>query len=130
MRYARATEIFRHREPVTMSSRRDLIETALRHLAPRIPRFEFVAILDHAQNSSGLAKASPETAAWLSLVAIVRHASTDYDDLLTEGYDVESARFFVRDAINEKLLSWGARRMVPDEEDEAPRHARDIANGR
>src|SRR5688572_3475644 len=63
------------------------IEQALRRLAPRIPKHEFAAVVDHALDSRGLRGATPETAAWLSLVAIVRHALTDYDDLLAEGYD-------------------------------------------
>src|SRR5687767_499918 len=65
------------------------IETALRHLAPRIPQHEFGAVIDHALTSAGLRTASPESAAWLSLVAYVRHVHTDYDELLTAGFDAE-----------------------------------------
>ncbi len=53
--------------------------------------------------SRGLGQASAETAAWLSLVAYVRHALTEYDDLLAQGYDQESARFFVAAAIDAVL---------------------------
>ena len=76
-------------------ARRAEIEAALRRLAPRIPAHEFGAILDHALTSRGLHSAAPETAAWLSMVAYVRHTLTDYDDLLAEGYGSEEARFFV-----------------------------------
>ena len=38
--------------------------------------------MDHAIDSRGLSVASPEIAAWLSLVAYVRHTFTDYDELL------------------------------------------------
>src|ERR1700712_1771040 len=79
--------------------RRVAVEQALRHFAPRIPRFECESVLDHALSSRGLSVASPGSAAWLSLVAYVRHTFTDYDDLLADGYDVESARHFVLDDI-------------------------------
>jgi hypothetical protein len=92
------------------------IEVALRRLAPRIPAHEFAAVLDHAIDSPGLNVATPETAAWLSLVAYVRHTFTDYDELLREGYDHDSARFFVADHMSEVLRDWGVRRpLSPDE---------------
>ncbi|MDQ4062185.1 MAG: DUF2293 domain-containing protein [Pseudomonadota bacterium] len=97
-------------------SRRDLIETALRNLAPRIPRHELGTVLDHALDSPGLRTASPETAAWLSLVAYVRHVFTDYDALLAEGYDADSARFFVVNDIDGVLQEWGVRRRLAEGE--------------
>jgi hypothetical protein len=97
-------------------SRRDAIEASIRALAPRIPRHELGAVADHALDSRGLRQASPEAAAWLSLVAYIRHVLTDYDDLLLEGYDADSARFFVREAIDEVLAGWGATRRVGEEE--------------
>jgi hypothetical protein len=48
----------------------------------------------------------------LSLVAYVRHALTEYDDLLTQGYDQESARFFVAAEIDAILSNWGVARKV------------------
>ncbi len=104
-----------------MTPRRAALEPILRALAPRTPLFEFGAALDHAETSVGLRQASAEAAAWLSLVATIRHLCTDYDDLLSDGYDVESARFFVRDAINDTLEAWGATRRVPVDETEDPR---------
>jgi hypothetical protein len=92
--------------------RRREIESALRHLMPRIPGHEFDAIVDHALDSEGLRAASPETAAWLSLVAYVRHVFTEYDALLAQGYDRDSARFFVADEIDAVLKGWGARRSL------------------
>lgn len=56
--------------------------------------------------------AAPETAAWLSLIAYVRHVFTEYDALLAEGYGHESARFFVLDHTNAVLAEWGVRRRV------------------
>ena len=53
---------------------------------------------------------------WLSLIAHIRHEHTDYDTLLTEGYDQESARHFCLDAINAKLTDWRATRYLDAEE--------------
>ena len=94
-----------------MAKRGD-IEIALRRLAPRIPAHEFGAVVDHAVDSPGLKPASPETAAWLSLVAYVRHVFTDYDDLLMQDYDQDSARHFVADEIAAVLNDWGVRRRL------------------
>lgn len=95
-----------------MSSRRERIKEALGVIAPEVPAFEREAIVDHAVDSVGLKTASPQAAAWLSLVAYVRHTLTDYDDLLADGYDTDSARHFVLDAINEVLAEWGCRRQL------------------
>ena len=94
-----------------MAKRGD-IEIALRRLAPRIPAHEFAAVVDHAVDSPGLKPASPETAAWLSLVAYVRHVFTDYDELLVQDYDQDSARHFVADEIAAILNDWGVRRRL------------------
>ena len=96
-----------------MAKRTD-IESALRRLAPRVPPHEFSAIVDHAVDSPGLKPASPEAAAWLSLVAYVRHTFTDYDDLLEQGYDHDSARHFVRDAMEAVLAEWGVHRKLSE----------------
>ncbi len=91
---------------------RPAVEAALRRLAPRLPPHEFGAVTDHALDSRGLRTAAPETAAWLSLVAYVRHVFTDYDALLTQGYDRDSARHFVADDMAAKLTEWGVRRAL------------------
>jgi hypothetical protein len=93
-------------------SRRASLEAVLRRLAPRIPKHEFEAVIDHALDSPGLKSAAPEAAAWLSLVAYVRHVMTDYDALLAEGYDVDSARHFVLGDIQAVLEEWGVRRRI------------------
>jgi hypothetical protein len=97
-------------------TRPDDIRRALRHLAPRIPNREADGVLDHALHSRGLKGASPEAAAWLSLVAYVRHSHTEYDELRDNGYDRDAARFFVLDEINRILKTWGAKRTVSAEE--------------
>jgi hypothetical protein len=93
-------------------STRAEIARALRVLAPRIPAHEFEAVLDHARDSPGLKVASPEAAAWLSLVTYARHVFTDYDELLREHYDHESARFFVAAELTAVLRGWGVRRPL------------------
>lgn len=98
-------------------NRREAIESAVRILAPRIPRHEFEVVTDHALGSRGLHTASPEAAAWLSLVSYIRHRLTDYDSLLDEGYDQDSARFFVLDDMNAILEGWGSPRRVEAEDE-------------
>ena len=92
--------------------KRSDIEEAVRELAPRIPDYEAGAIADHAMDSRGLSVASAETAVWLSMVAFVRHALTEYDSLLEEGYDQESARHFVAADIQAVLTEWGVLRPL------------------
>lgn len=101
-------------------NRRDLLAEELKRQAPRLPRHEFEAVVDHAQASPGLRRAGVSKAVRLSLVAYARHVFTDYDALLAEGYDVDSARHFVLDDLNDALSSWGVADLVrdaPDEED-------------
>jgi len=97
-------------------AKRSDIETALWRLAPEIPPHELGAVVDHALDSPGLRSAPPETAAWLSLVAYVRHALTDYDELLAQDYDADSARFFVAREIEAILAGWGVRRPLTQED--------------
>ena len=95
---------------------RPTIEAALRRIAPKIPAHEFGAVIDHALDSKGLRTAAPETAAWLSLVAYTRHVFTDYDELLTQRYDRDSARHFVMDDMAAKLTEWGVRRTLGEDD--------------
>jgi hypothetical protein len=96
-------------------NRRAALEAALRCLAPNIPAHEFGAVIDHALDSTGLKSAAPDGAAWLSLVAYVRHTFTDYDALLAQGYDRDSARHFVAEEMTEMLRGWGVRRPLGEE---------------
>jgi len=92
--------------------RRAQIENAIRTLAPGIPDYEFNAVADHAMDSAGLSAASPETAAWLSMVSFIRHVLTEYDALLEEGYELETARHFVAADMQAVLTDWGVRRPL------------------
>jgi hypothetical protein len=98
-------------------ARRSEIEAALRRLAPKIPPHEFSAVIDHALDSPGLRTASAESAAWLALVAYLRHAFTDYDELLAQGYDRDSARFFVAEEMQGMLDAWGVKRQFNADND-------------
>lgn len=99
-----------------MPDRRPPVRAALRRLAPLMPDHEFGAVVDHACDSPGLRTALPDSAAWLSLIAYVRHRLTDYDALIVDGYDVESARHFVLADMRAILREWGVRRpLAPDE---------------
>lgn len=93
-------------------TRRDDIAAHLGQLFPKAPARDLAIILDRAMESRGLRKAAPPTAAWLSAVAHIRHALTDYDILLAEGYDVEAARHFCLPQIDAVLAAWGARRRL------------------
>lgn len=93
---------------------RSSIASALRHIAPRLPAHEFEAALDHAMDSPGLSVATPENAAFLSLVAYARHTMTEYDELLAQGYDRDSARFFVAEELAALLAEWGVKRKLGD----------------
>lgn len=97
-----------------MNHRRARIEAAVLRLAPGIPDHECASVIDHALDSRGLRSAGPEAAAWLSLVSYVRHVLTDYDALLADGYDADSARFFVAGDIDAILAEWGCARSVAD----------------
>lgn len=103
---------------MAQKSRRSQIVDALRVLAPGIPRYDLDAAADRAVDSPGLRTASPPAAAWLALVAHVRHVYTDYDQLMDDGYDRDSARFFVLEEINATLGGWDCRRAVSGEDAE------------
>ena len=92
--------------------RRARLVAALLRIAPGLPRHEVEVVADHAQDSAGLSKAKLETAAWLSLVAYARHMYSDYDTLLADGYDHDSARHFALADMNEALGAWGVKKRV------------------
>jgi hypothetical protein len=98
------------------SHRQQALLRAVKTLAPGIPPKDAAAVVEHALASPGLKRGSPEAAAWLSLLAYVRHNFTDYDDLLAEGYGQEAARHFSLEAMNEVLGQWGCRRRVIGED--------------
>lgn len=109
--------------------RRSAVAAALTRLAPRLPLFEAGAVLDRALVSPGLRKAAAETAARLALVTYARHVFTEYDDLLADGYDRDSARHFILDSLNETLAAWGAAPVPEEAEEEAGEEGEGEAEG-
>ena len=84
------------------------IETALRRLTPKMPGHQSV-VVDHALDSRGLRPATPETAAWLSLVAYVRHALTEYDVSWRKA-TTRTARDFRAEEMERVLAEWDVKR--------------------
>lgn len=95
------------------TKRQIAIRKALRALVPGIPLDEAQDILARAMRPA-MKELSPTAALWLALTSHIRHRHTDYDALLAEGYDRDSARFFVVGPTDDVLTSWGCARMVGD----------------
>jgi Uncharacterized conserved protein len=97
--------------------RQRAVNKALTVLLPQAPYADIERIRALA-NDRKLRALPPSVAVWLATVAHVRHVHTDYDTLLEEGYDRDSARFFVVDEINAVLTRWRATRLLDPDEDE------------
>lgn len=97
--------------------RRREIEKALTALIPIAPYIDAEKIRTDA-GAVHMKTLPVSTALWLTTVAHVRHEHTDYDQLLADGYDRESARFFVIERINEILTRWRATRLLEADEEE------------
>lgn len=93
------------------------IGKALTALLPLAPYSDTEKIREMAL-AKKLKTLPPSVAVWLATVTHVRHAHTDYDALLAEGYDRDAARFFVVDEINEVLTRWRATRLLEPDDDE------------
>lgn len=100
------------------TNRQRAIAKALTALLPLAPYSDTERIRADA-NQPHLKALPPSVAVWLATIAHVRHAHTEYERLLGEGYDRESARFFVVAAINEVLTRWRATRLLDPDDDDA-----------
>jgi hypothetical protein len=99
------------------TNRRRALAKALTLLLPMAPYADTEKIRAEA-GAVHMKTLPPSVAVWLATVAHIRHEHTDYEKLLSEDYDRDSARFFVVDQINEVLTSWRATRLLdPDDED-------------
>ncbi|MER2536305.1 MAG: DUF2293 domain-containing protein [Rhizobiaceae bacterium] len=99
------------------TGRQRAIGKALTVLLPIAPYADIEAIRADAL-ARHMKELPPSVAVWLATVAHVRHQHTDYDRLLAEGYDRDSARFFVVGQINDTLTRWRATRLLdPDDDD-------------
>ncbi|WP_420962678.1 DUF2293 domain-containing protein [Brucella sp. IR073] len=100
----------------TGTARQRAIGKALTALLPGVPYADSEPIRAAAL-APHMKTLPPSTAVWLATVAHIRHAHTDYDALRDEGYDKDSARFFVLDAVNAKLTEWRATRWLEADEE-------------
>ena len=99
------------------TARQVAIAKALTALLPLAPYADAEKIRAEA-GARHLKTLPPQIAVWLAAVAHVRHEHTEYDHLLAEVYDRDSARFFVVSAINDVLTRWRATRLLePDDAD-------------
>jgi hypothetical protein len=115
-----ASETSQAEQKMTLSTKRQRdIAKALTLLIPGAPFIDAEPIRERAAKRKY--KALPaSTAIWLAAVAHIRHVHTEYDALLDEGYELDAARHFVLEAINEILTEWRATRFLdPAEELEA-----------
>ena len=99
------------------TGRRRAIAKALTALLPLAP----YAAMERIRTDAGavhMKTLPPGIAVWLATIAHVRHQHTDYEKLLAEGYDRDSARFFVVGQTNEVLTRWRATRLLDPDDDE------------
>jgi hypothetical protein len=99
------------------TNRQRAIAKALTALIPLAPYIDAEKIRADA-GAPHLKTLPPTVAVWLATVAHVRHAHSEYERLLGEGYDRDSARFFVLDEINAVLTRWRAARLLDPDDDE------------
>ncbi|RWA72441.1 DUF2293 domain-containing protein [Mesorhizobium sp.] len=100
------------------TGRRRAIAKALTALLPLAPYADMERIRADA-GAAHMKTLPPTIAVWLATIAHVRHSHTDYEKLLAEGYDRDSARFFVIEQTNGVLTRWRATRLLEEDgEDE------------
>lgn len=99
------------------TDRQRALAKALTLLLPMAPYADIEKIREMASQRD-MRELPPSIAVWIATVTYVRHEHSSYDSLLGEGYDRDSARFFVIDEINEVLTRWRATRLLEAEEGE------------
>lgn len=93
------------------TKRQRAIARVLTALIPAAP-YNDAELIRNAAAAAHMKNLIPAVAVWLAAVAYIRHIYTDYDSLRDEGYDQESARHFIHDAVNAKLSQWRATRYL------------------
>ncbi|ESZ20275.1 DUF2293 domain-containing protein [Mesorhizobium sp. L48C026A00] len=99
------------------TGRHRAIAKALTALLPLAPYADMEKIRADA-GAVHMKSLPPSIAVWLATIAHIRHVHTDYEKLLAEGYDRDSARFFVMEQTNRVLTRWRATRLLQDEDQE------------
>lgn len=97
------------------TGRQKAVSKALTALLPQAP-YSDIEPIRAAANDRKLRGLPPSVAVWLATIAHIRHEHSDYDTLLKDGYDRDSARFFVVDQINAVLTNWRATRLLDPED--------------
>ncbi len=69
-----------------------------------------MAVEDRA-DAGHLRHLPPSIRAWQALTSHIRHTHTEYDEMLKDGYDQDTARHFVFDEINENCLNGDLRKQ-------------------
>lgn len=103
---------------IARTGRQRAVAKALTLLLPAAPYADIEKIRADAM-APHMKTLPPSLAVWLATVAHVRHEHTAYESLLAEGYDRDSARFFVIGETNETLTAWRATRLLDPDDDEA-----------
>lgn len=91
------------------------VRKTLKLMIPKATLYDFQKIMEIAEGSHLRHLPSP-ILAWRSVTTHIRHNHTEYDALLEEGYDVESAKHYVLEAMNETLEIWGATKKITTDE--------------
>lgn len=99
------------------TNRQRAIAKALTALLPLAPYADTEKIREMASQRD-MRELPASIAVWIATVTHVRHEHSGYDALLAEGYDRDSARFFVIDDINDVLTRWRATRLLEAEDGE------------
>lgn len=103
---------------IARTGRAKALAKALTALLPQAPYADIEAIREIA-SARKMRELPPSIAVWIATVTHIRHMHTEYDTLLTEGYDRDAARHFVVDEINAVLTRWRATRLLDPDDDEA-----------
>lgn len=102
---------------IARTNRRQAIEKAVTALIPMAPYADAEKIRQDA-GAPHMKTLPASVSVWLATVAHIRHEHTDYEKLLAEGYDRDSARFFVIDVTNKVLTRWRATRLLNADDEE------------
>lgn len=97
------------------AGRQKEIKRRLRELVPAASMEDFLAIEEIA-DAGHLRHLPASIACWQAITTRARHAHTEYDTLLADGYDADAARHFVLDDLNAQLELWGCTDRVSEAE--------------
>ncbi|KAL2182062.1 uncharacterized protein P884DRAFT_282179 [Thermothelomyces heterothallicus CBS 202.75] len=97
---------------------RESFEKALLDLFPKIPKEDLSQILDHSLKKHSrrvgrTGKVALQDRVKLAVRAHIRHAHTEYDQLLRQGVSRQAARERIWGKLNEVARRWGGRPLKP-----------------